>query len=139
MRKILYGADSLVAKFAINLLQPDVDDFGPCSTIGIIDDDKLIAGVIFNHYYGTDIQATIASISPYWASRKILGKIFSYPFLQLQCQRITAQTRENNSEAIDFLKRLGFKQEGVLRQWYGNEAALVFGMIKSECIWINKN
>ncbi len=138
MPQLLYGQDDLVNRFVISHLHPDIDDFGPSASIGIVKDAKLIAGIVFNHYYGNDIQATIASISPDWANRIILGRIFSYPFLQLNCRRLTAQTRSSNYKAVEFLERLGFKKEGQLRQWYDDDDALIFGMIKPECIWINK-
>ena len=139
MPGLLYGSKDTVIEFVKSRLNPDIDNFGLCESIGIIDkSETLIAGVVYNNFYGRDIQATIASRNPGWASHRVLHAIFAYPFIQLGCSRITAQTRSSNGHARQFLLRLGFQQEGILRNWYENEDAIVMGMIKSECRWINK-
>ena len=47
-------------------------------------------------------------------------------------QRITARTSVNNSKAISMLDGLGFKREGVMRAFFKDSDAIVFGLLKSE-------
>jgi len=136
MPELLYHHDAIVADFVRQLLGDDVDDFAEYRAIGVTHNGKIIAGVVYNHFYGRDIQASIASTTRKWANKAVLGAIFHYPYAQLACSRITAQTRGRNVQAQIFLRKLGFRQEGVMRQWYADDDAILFGQIKSECPWI---
>lgn len=136
MPELIYHHDDIVADFVRRLLIGDVDSFGECRAIGVVTKGQLIAGVVYSNFYGRDIQASIASTTPKWASKTVLRAMFQYPYLQLGCSRITAQTRGQNVKAQIFLRKLGFRQEGILRQWYTDDDAILFGQIKSECPWI---
>lgn len=125
-----------IVGFVADLLAPDVTDFGLCSAIGIRLGEELIAGVVYNNYFGRDIQASIGTTNKQWATRRTLSAIFAYPFLQLGCARITAQTRSHNLRAQLLLQRLGFRAEGELRHWYEDEHARVYGLLKAECIYL---
>jgi RimJ/RimL family protein N-acetyltransferase len=142
---LVYGQDRLVAEWvAAKLGLSGADDFMPCVAIGIVRDDRLVAGVVYNNYQ-TDregsplsIEMTIASTSPRWASRKVLTELFEYPFIQLRVKRVQALTSVGNAEAQSLLKRLGFSQEGVHRCAYSDgEDAVSWGMLKHECKWMN--
>ena len=138
MLLINFTQDPKIQEWVRKELYPDIDDFGESTTIAIEFDKKPIAAVVFNNFYGRDIQATIATIDPRWATRKVLWHIFAYPFLQLGCRRISAMTRSKNLKAQSFLERLGFKREGELRQWYEHENAIVYGMTYQECNWLEQ-
>jgi len=120
--------------------------FGPCSTLGVMRDGKLEAGIIFNNYraMSRDIHLTIASDSARWMNRKVLKAVFNYVFLQQGCVRLTVTIGRKNKRARRLAagdgkksKGLGFKQEGVVRKAMdGIEDAIVFGMLKKECRWL---
>lgn len=107
------------------------------TAIGILDDSgTIVGGVLYNNYFGHDIQMTIATESPKWCSRLILKALFTYPFDQLGCERVTAITAKNNKKARKMLERLGFTLEGVVRKGYdGKQNACLYGMLKNECKW----
>lgn len=138
MPSLLYGQDRAVIDFVRHQLQNDIEDFGVASAIGVVESGQIIAGVVYNNYYGRDIQASIAAVKKNWASHKILYGLFAYPFLQLRCSRMTAQTRSSNKHAQNFLMRLGFEREGALRNWYGEDDAVIFGLLRTECRWIKE-
>lgn len=104
--------------------------------IGIARGGELIAGVVYNDYRGHSIHASIASADPRWASRRTLKAIFAYPFVQLKCGRITTYCGGAMTEVRRFNERLGFTQEGLLRQGFGDDDCVVFGMLREECKWI---
>jgi RimJ/RimL family protein N-acetyltransferase len=114
-----------------------ITDFGPCTAIGICDGEWLIAGVVYNWYRQANIEMTIASISPRWCASRILRGLFSYPFEQIGCRRVTAVTEHTDLSVRAFLRRLGFTEEGVMRHSYlnGNDA-VIHGMLREECRWI---
>jgi hypothetical protein len=60
-----------------------------------------------------------------------LRDIFRYCFARVS--RITARTSVNNLRTIHVLQALGFRREGVLREWFVDGSdAVVFGLLKSE-------
>ncbi len=133
---LIFGADRQVADFVENQLGQDVSFSKDFSAIGVGNEQGLVAGVVYNNFEGRDIQSSIASTSPNWASRGVLYAIFAYPFLQLKCARLSALTRSQNVKSNIFLRKAGFRQEGLLRNWYEDDDAIVYGMLKNECIWI---
>jgi RimJ/RimL family protein N-acetyltransferase len=117
---------------------PHVDGFEGAATIGILDDDGVPLGaVVYHEYRGNDIQLSCAADSPRWLNRKALATIFRYPFVQLKCSRVTAMTPSKNTNTRQFLERVGFKQEGIMRQGFVSDDCVVYGMLRSECKWIN--
>ena len=119
------------------------EDFGPCQAIGFLKNREPVAGVVYYKQHrlsdnASDIFAAIAAEPQSgWANRSVLNLMFAYPFLQLDCARITVVVAEGNERSAKLAKKLGFRREGVLRRgWNGKTNALVFGMLKSECKWI---
>lgn len=133
MRKLIFGQDAELCAWTGNLVGlPNITG----ATIGISDGEKIIAAVVYNGYTGRDIQATMASITPKWATRGVLRAIFFYPFIQLGCCRVTCATEVTNQPVRAFLCHLGFSQEGVLREWFSTGDAAIYSLLKSECKWI---
>ena len=56
----------------------------------------------------------------------------SYPFDQLACHRLTAITPKKARAARRFLDHFGFKREGVVRRAFGEDDAIVSGLLKAE-------
>ena len=144
MRTII--GDPAVAHWVAAKLPSDnissAKDFGACISLGVAIDGKPVAGVVYNNYrilpYGSDCHVTIvAEPGQKWAYPDVLQALFTYPFVQAQCGRITAVISEKNKHAIRFCEKLGFRKEGVLRRGYnGRTNALVFGLLKSECKYL---
>lgn len=136
MIRAIAGHDREIARWVGDRL--GIDDFSPfCGALGIIDDHGIIAGVVFNNYRHPNIEATIASTTPRWCTSRVLRGIFSYPFWQLKCSRVTAVTSVKNQPTQAFLCRIGFQQEGVMRRAFRNdEDAVIFGMLAEECRWL---
>jgi ribosomal protein S18 acetylase RimI-like enzyme len=92
---------------------------------------KEVAGAcIFNCYEGRDIHFTCVLDGP--VGMGDARRISRYVFEQLRCERVTAVTRPSNTKAGRALQRLGFKPEGLLRNHYDNEDAIVYGLLKEE-------
>lgn len=139
MIRPLFGHDKAVAAWVGERV--GIKDFGPCTAVGFVrDEDELIAGVVYNNwYYPHDpglIEATIASTSPRWCNRATLAVIFGYVFNQVGCRRLTATTEAKNQPVRAFLCHLGFREEGVIRQGFPHDDAVVYGMLRDECRWL---
>ena len=92
-------------------------------------DGKPIGAVILNDYTpGRNIELT-AHTCGNWNVRDVRD-ITRYCFQRVQ--RITARTSINNARAAYMLEVLGFKREGVMRDFFVDSDAIVFGLLKSE-------
>lgn len=141
MAILVYGRDAEVAEWvAAHWTAPIA--FNGCRAIGVAEPDgpesaRLIAGIVYTDHShdGANLDMSIASISPRWCTRPVLGALFAYPFELLHVRRVTAITGRKNRVARDFLKRLGFREEGIARHGFARDDAVIHGMLKSECRW----
>jgi len=135
----VYGHDAAVARWVQERAPHAQNGFRDFVAIGIEREGELVAGVVYNEYRGHSIHASIASSTPRWASRGTLAGIFAYPFVQLNCRRITVYTGKTMIPVRQFLERLGFQQEGVVREGFDDDDCVIYGMLKEECQWIRPN
>lgn len=90
---------------------------------------RQIGAAILNDYTpGRNIEITIAASGP-WSITDMRG-IARYCFER--AGRITARTCVNNWQAIDRLRSFGFKHEGIMRKFFPNGDAAVFGLLRDE-------
>ena len=133
--KLLYGADNAVMQWHLQQTQQNVSP-DSYSAIGVTLRDKLIASVIYTRYRWPDIEIGIHSVDKRWCNRRTLRYIFGYPFIQLKCKRVTAVTDPAVPAVCIFLKRIGFVEEGRLRDVYPTGDGLILGILRGECKWI---
>lgn len=136
MKTVIYGQDERVMTWVGQRI--DEDDFGKGVGIGLEEGGELVAGVVFNLYTGPSICMHVAAEpGRRWMTRDFLFRCFAYPFLQLQCNRITGLVRMDNLDAQRFDEHLGFKKEGILRKAASDGTDFIlYGMLKEECRWL---
>ena len=101
----------------------------PCIGLIVEKDEKIVGAVILNDYTpGQNIELT-AHTKGNWSVSDVRG-VARYCFARVR--RITARTSVKNTRAAYMLKALGFKREGVLRDWFDDADAIVFGLLRSE-------
>lgn len=135
------GADAFVAAWVAQQLDMQIEDFGPCRAIGIVHDGKLICGWVYSDYRemksGASMQASVASTSPRWGTRRVLRDVFGYPFLQQGVTRFWTAISRKNKRARSAAERLGFRLEGIARRAHdGFVDSAVYSMLPGECPWI---
>lgn len=142
-KRVVYGQDRSISRWVGERL--GIDDFGPCTTIGIARGNEIIAGAVYGNFHKDDwgrplsIEVTIVSIDKTWLNRHILNALFGYPFTQLHVRRVQLTTAKSNKKLRVMFERLGFKFEGVLRKaWRSGGDAVVYSMLSHECSWIKK-
>lgn len=134
--RLAIGYDREVAHW-VGAMLPHVgsgEAFGECVAIGVVDDHDLIAGVVFNNYIDRfrSIELSMASVTPRWVTRSILAGILAYPYDQMGCIRVTTITPRKNKRALTFNRKLGFKQEGIIRRGFGSQDAVICGLLAKE-------
>lgn len=136
MKTVIYEQDDRVIPWVGKRV--DEDNFGSAVSIGLEEDGELIAGVVFNMYQKHSIWMHVAAEpGKRWLTRDYLYRCFAYPFLQLNCNRITGIVRKDNLAAQKFDEHLGFKKEGILRKGADDGTDLIlYGMLKEECRWL---
>lgn len=102
-------------------------------------DGTLLCVVVYTRFTQHGCEMSIASASKAWATRRFISAAFAYPLVQCGLRRVTFVTTPGNAETIDMLERLGAIREGRLREWFGDDDGIVYGMLRGECKWINSS
>lgn len=109
----------------------------PYFALGFMSDDKKpLAAFVFNDYTGANIEMTVVSERGR-LNREIMRYIARYVFVQHGCRRLTVRTKKRNKRVLKLAPLLGFKYEGVLKHFFADDDAVVFGMLKDKCRWLN--
>jgi hypothetical protein len=94
--------------------------FDPCTCIGVLRDDLLIAAVVYHGWMPQwgHIQMSMAAEDPRWAQRKIILGLLGYPFA-IGCHRINLMSRADSERVNKMLKGFGFIREGAHVGYFG--------------------
>lgn len=98
------------------------------TTLGMIDGQSLVAGVVFHNYAPEAgvIELSSASTSRRWLNRPMLRAMFGYPFDQIGCQMVVLRVSERNTVMVEIAKRFGFKSYRIPRLRGREEAEILF-------------
>lgn len=100
-------------------------------------DGKLLGGVIYEGFTHASIQAHVAGFSPFWLDRTFLWMMFDYPFNQLKVGRVFCQIRESNAVALEFNRKLGFKEVTRIDGVFPDGACVLTSLTRDDCRWLN--
>lgn len=113
--------------------------WGNFNALGLVRNGHLVAGVIYNVYEAANVNMHIgADDGAKWLTRGFLFAAFDYPFNQLGKRRVSAFMRATNKKAISFAENLGFTYEGTLPHYYWQDDALMYGMVKEKCRFLQR-
>lgn len=106
--------------------------------IGLQKDGRLIAGVIYDDYNGSNVWMHVAAEpGRHWLNRQFLFAVFTYPFKQLNCKRVSGWVEASNTDARRFDEHLGFQQEAVLSSAARDGGdVIIYRMFKEECRFV---
>jgi len=110
------------------------------NTLGWLDSRGLKVAVVYNNYVGHDMHMHIAARpGSLWCHPEVLKHMFTFPFIQLGCKRVTAPIAVQNRRCRDTVESAGFVLEGTCRQLGPHgEDVCIYGMLKTECRWIGE-
>lgn len=99
----------------------------------------LVATVIYDNWRGGDIEISIAAEpGHYWMTPSNLRLFFGYPFIQLGCRRVTCIIPKRLKKIRRLCQRLGFTEEGVAREGFEDDDAVIYGLLRRDCKWIGE-
>lgn len=125
------------AIFDFNNLLPDSSgwDSSRAYAVQILKNGYVKAVVMYTNFSGENCEMHIASDSKDWCTRRVLHDLFWYPFEVLKVNRVSAVTRKKDISLQSFMHRIGFEHEGTMKEFYDNDDALMWGMLKRHCQW----
>lgn len=107
-----------------------------CYPIGLEDDNGcLIAGAVYERGNGFNVymHGAIDTL----VTRAYIRALFDYPFNKLGVQRLTVMPPSSNVKACQWDERIGFVEEGRLKQAaHDGSDIVVYVMWKEGCRWI---
>ena len=107
---------------------------GDAVGIGVCHKDVLVCACLyFNHSYkNSDIEMSLVSDEPRIFTTEALKGFLGYPFNQIRCNRITAKVEAKNTVCRRLLKKIGFVEEGVLREASQGNDLVIYGLLRSD-------
>lgn len=101
----------------------------------------LLAVVLFDHFTEHHVELSVASSSKHWATWNFLHACYEFGFSRKEV-RLNMVVEASNTDALNMHKKLGHKQEGYLRDWFGeNKDAYLFALTKKDYLesrWYKK-
>lgn len=123
---VVYGQDRWVSDWVAEQL--GFPEGAPvCSSLGYELDGELVAGVTFDNMTDTNLFAHIASTANV-LPRELLQAVAAYAFVQLGVQRMTFMVPDSNHRCVQFVRDLGARREGALKQGHGDGDTLIFAL-----------
>lgn len=82
------------------------------SSMAVVKDGDLIAGILFQEYYAGSgvIEISGASIDRAWVTKKVVHDIFALPFEVLGAHLVILKTAEDNMPVRNISKRYGLTE-----------------------------
>jgi hypothetical protein len=110
---------------------------GRGSTIGLMNEDKILAATYFTDCNGASILIHAAGEGKDWLNREFLWFNFYYCFEQLGLNKIIAPIESDNTDSIRFCQHIGFTLEATLKDASPKGDILLFTMTREQCRWLS--
>lgn len=103
----------LLSNWVANIIWPGKGKgFGNCQALAVIEDEKLIAGMIY-HNYEPDagvVEISGAGTSKRWLTKETLRVMFQIPFVDWGCQAVVMRVSDEDEALHSILHRYGFER-----------------------------
>ena len=111
--------------------------FGPCSTMGVFEDEELIAVMVYHNYDRKSgvIEISGAASNKEWLKRHVLREMFSVPFDNMGCQMVVMRVSPNDKALGRMLTAYGFSSYVIPRLRGRNEDEVIFTL--TDTVWMN--
>lgn len=139
MRLVVSQPKDAIARFVAERIgEGNYLPWNEFSAIALVDESRILAGVVYNQYSAANICMHIGAIpGRHWLCPEFLFAAFDYPFRVLGLRRVTGLVPRKNNDARRFDEHLGFILEGCLEEALPEDDLLIFGMLKRNCRWIS--
>lgn len=112
---------------------------GRGNAIGLVDDlNKIVAGWTYSDFNGVNCVVDVVAQADGWCTPDVLWMLFSYPFEQLDCKRITSPVADSNAHCIKFVEWLGATREATLKDACKTGDVHLYRMFREDCRWLKQ-
>ena len=127
-------ANRTIADFVADHIAGCERGFADFTTMGVRENDALVAGVVFHNYAPEAgvIELSAASTSKRWLTRPVLRAMFGYPFDEIGCQMVVLRVSERNAGMIAIAERFGFSPHRIPRLRGRAEAEIIFTLTDND-------
>jgi len=105
--------------------------------IGWTQDGTVVAGVVYDHFTGVSIMATMA-VDDSHLVKEFLWAIFDYPFNQLGVGKILVNVSEANPDSLRMLRKMGFIKEAYIEGVFKSGAMIIMSLVRENCVWLER-
>lgn len=140
LSEVIVDTKNLLAPWICASLQIQPQEMSVLFSMGFFWKGHLVGGLIFSDYHlNHDVWWTIYTTDKRWCQKKTLKAIFKAAFEDLHCERIGVMVAFDNQDSLNLVKKLGFKQEGLMRRFRPEDKkdCFVFSMLKDECRYLS--
>ena len=129
-----------VAQFVSALTECTIPSSGGAA-IGLLRDDELVAGVLYEDFTGEggSITGTIAVVPGSVMDKEFTRAIFAYPFQQLKAGKLLALVSDNNWRSVRLVRHMGFAESAVIQGYYPDADLIIFEMLAADCRWLGED
>lgn len=103
------------------------------SAIGLIQNGKIAAGVLYEDFTQASIHATIAIDFGAVLTKDFVFAIFDYPFNQLGVEKILVYINSSNTESERLAKHFGFVEEARVKGVFLDGDQVIYSLTKDQC------
>ncbi len=136
--RVVYDVNQLTVPWVCAGLGYPPDSLRVFMALAFMRGNKLCGALLFHDGYASkDVWWTIYTIDKRWCQRSVLRQIFKVAFDDLKCRRVGVLVQADNEKSLKLVKRMGFVEEGRLRQLGENgQDCFVFSMLRNECLYL---
>ena len=112
--------------------------FAPCCSVGVglEDGGEIRAGVVYESWNGASVVCHIAIRGR--VNSEFYGAIFRYAFQRLTAKKIVAPVSSGNARMLGLAPKMGFREEGRLRQAAMDGDIILFSMTPEQCRFLGE-
>lgn len=111
--------------------------YGQFYAMGAERDGELVAGIVMDHYNGSNAMAHIRIAKPGKDTFTLLQAFFDYVFCQLKLKRLSGFVPSIWPKALAFfVKKLGFEVEHVIKDGFPEGDMVLLVMRPEHCRWL---
>jgi hypothetical protein len=106
------------------------------NAIGLVRDDKLACGVVYENWNGRSIVCHIVCedrMTPEW-----LAAIFDYPYNVCDVDKIIAPVSSTNAKALKLVRNMGFTEEARITDATPNGDLVLMTMAREQCRFLGE-
>jgi hypothetical protein len=142
MKVLLFNNEHVIRPF-MEALVGTPGAFSEGRAVGLVDVDEetsegtLVAGCWFEKWNGVNLYMHIAALpGARWLNREFLAYCFHYPFVELNCKRVTGYIAASNFSSRRFSEHIGFEVEATLKEADPTGDVMIYVLWKDRCRWL---